>query len=36
LSKTYGISLTELLKMAEKKRAERGGFDRRIVLLSVQ
>jgi len=35
LSKTYGISLAELVKMAEKKRAERGGFDKKIVLLSV-
>lgn len=36
LCKTYGISLAELLKMAEKKRAERGGFDQKIVLLSVR
>jgi predicted house-cleaning noncanonical NTP pyrophosphatase (MazG superfamily) len=36
LSKTYGISFAELLNMAEKKRAERGGFDQKIILLSVQ
>lgn len=36
LSKTYGISFTELLSMAEKKRAERGGLERKIVLLGVR
>ena len=36
LSKTYRISLTELLEMAEKKRVERGGFERKIILLDVQ
>ncbi len=36
LSKTYGISLTELLRMVEKKKVERGGFERKIILLNVQ
>ncbi len=36
LNKIYGISLTGLLNMAEKKRTERGGFEQKIILLSVQ
>lgn len=35
LSKTYGMSLDELLMIADKKRAERGGFYKKIVLLNV-
>lgn len=33
LAGTYGISLAGLLNMAEKKRAERGGFDEKVVLI---
>ncbi len=33
LAETYGISLAGLLNMAEKKREERGGFNKKIVLI---
>lgn len=36
LGKNYGITLEEILEMAEKKRRKRGGFDDKIVLLDVQ
>ena len=35
LGSTYGLSFTDLLEMAEKKIKGRGGFEERIVLLSV-
>ena len=35
LGSTYGLSFTDLLEMAEEKRKGRGGFEERIVLLSV-
>ncbi len=36
LGKTYGMSLEELIRLAEEKKAIRGGFDKKIVLLNVQ
>jgi predicted house-cleaning noncanonical NTP pyrophosphatase (MazG superfamily) len=35
LGGTYGLSFADLVKMAEEKRMDRGGFEERIVLLSV-
>jgi predicted house-cleaning noncanonical NTP pyrophosphatase (MazG superfamily) len=35
LGSTHGLSFADLVEMAEKKRKERGGFEERIVLLSV-
>jgi predicted house-cleaning noncanonical NTP pyrophosphatase (MazG superfamily) len=35
LGGTYGLSFADLVKMAEVKRKDRGGFERRIVLISV-
>ena len=31
----HGISFDELLRSADKKKAEKGGFDRKIVLIDV-
>lgn len=36
LGKTYGMSFEELIRLAEEKKAIRGGFDKKIVLLNVQ
>ncbi len=35
LGSTYGLSFNDLSEMAGKKRKERGGFEDRIVLISV-
>ncbi|MDD2211722.1 MAG: nucleoside triphosphate pyrophosphohydrolase [Clostridia bacterium] len=35
LGVTCGLSFADLVEMAEEKKKDRGGFDKRIVLLSV-
>lgn len=35
LAGTCGLSINDLMELAEKKRQDRGGFEERIVLLSV-
>jgi len=36
LAGTHGLSFADLVKMAEEKRKERGGFEERVVLISVE
>ncbi|MDR9756292.1 MAG: nucleoside triphosphate pyrophosphohydrolase [Thermoanaerobacterales bacterium] len=36
LAGTHSLSFADLVKMAEEKRKERGGFEERIVLISVE
>lgn len=35
LCDTHGITFNELLRAADEKKSERGGFDRKIILCSV-
>ncbi len=36
LGRTHGFSFADLVEMAEEKRKDRGGFEERIVLISVE
>ena len=36
LGKTHEMNLEELIRFAEEKKAKRGGFGKRIVLIEVQ
>ncbi len=36
LGKIYGITFEKILGIAENKKAERGGFDKKMVLICVQ
>ena len=36
LAGTHSLSFADLVRMAEEKRKERGGFEERIVLISVE
>ena len=36
LAGTHSLSFADLVKMAKEKRKERGGFEERVVLISVE
>lgn len=36
LGRAHGFSFADLVEMAEEKRKDRGGFEERIVLISVE